>query len=85
MPRQAQQNAKNPKEINRYNMFSTAIDNSIGQTVLFSVGAAVRHQPVHKGALTALAGGAIVGAIVGIVGSTLGVKKKNTSFCINDL
>ncbi|RUR05284.1 hypothetical protein [Legionella sp. km772] len=82
MPHQNQQNVKDPKEINRYSMFSTAINTSIGQTVLFSVGAAVRHQPVHKGALTALAGGAIIGAIVGVVGSTLGVKKENTSFAL---
>ena len=77
-----QLNKTDPKNMNRFNMFQTAVNNSISQTIVFSVGASVRNHPVHKGALTALAGGAIVGAIVGIIGQALGVKKKNSTFTL---
>jgi ABC-type uncharacterized transport system permease subunit len=52
---------------------------SLGQAAHFSVGAAIRHHPIHKGAITALTGGVIAGAIVGLVGRYLGIKEKGNS------
>lgn len=64
---------------NKFGLFSTAINTSLGQAAIFSVGAAIRHHPVHKGAITALTGGVIAGAIVGLVGGYLGIKEKGNS------
>jgi hypothetical protein len=80
MPIEQTETKKDPSTINRYHIFSTAVGNALGQAAVFSVGAAVRDQPVRKGAITALAGGTIVGAIVGLLGMLLGVKQKNSTF-----
>jgi len=65
---------------NKYGFFQTGISNSLSQATIFSIGAAVRNQPVRKGAITALAGGAVVGAVLGFIGDQLGIKNKGNSF-----
>lgn len=65
---------------NKFSLFSTAMNTSLGAAATFSVGAAIRHHPVHNGAITALTGGVIVGAIVGLVGASLGIKEKDNSW-----
>ena len=64
---------------NKFGLFSTAIGTSLGGAMVYSVGAAVRHHPVHKGAIIALTGGAVVGAVVGLIGASLGIKQKGNS------
>jgi hypothetical protein len=66
-----------PKD--KFGFFYNATMNPLGQAAIFSVGAAIRNQPVFKGAITALAGGAVIGAVVGLIGSQLGVKDKGNS------
>jgi hypothetical protein len=65
---------------NKFSFFSTAMGSSLGYAATFSIGAAIRHHPIHKGAITALAGGAIVGAIIGTIGGALDIKEKGNSF-----
>jgi hypothetical protein len=64
---------------NKFGLFSTAFITSLGQAATFSAGAAIRHHPVHKGAITALTGGVIAGAIIGLIGGYLGIKEKGNS------
>ena len=64
---------------NRYGFFKTAIENPLTQAAAFSIGAAIHHHPVRKGALTALAGGPLVGAVVGLIGLRLGIKNYDNS------
>jgi hypothetical protein len=64
---------------NRYGFFKTAIEKPLTQAAAFSIGAAIHHHPVRKGALTALAGGPLVGAVVGLIGSRLGIKNYDNS------
>ena len=64
---------------NRYGFFKTAIENPLTQAAVFSIGAAIHHHPVRKGALTALAGGPLVGAVVGLIGTRLGIKNYGNS------
>ena len=68
------------QSIMKYGLFKTSIGYSLVAASTFAIGANVRHHPIHNGAITALTGGAIVGAIAGIIGSSLGIKKEGNSF-----
>jgi hypothetical protein len=64
---------------NKFSLFYTAFSTSIGVAVNYSVGATIRHHPLHNGAITALTDGVIVGAIIGYIGGSLDIKEKNNN------